>query len=207
MSDVKRQGYHSPLRSQQAARSRAAVLAAGAELFATQGYAATTVDQVAERAGVSKPTVFNAVGNKATLFRVVRDVAMAGDDADVAVTQRPSVSAIAEATDLADAILATAEHVTALCRRYHPIHQALTRADAALAELYTEAEQERLVGAGHLVDRLSTHAPTRVTRSQAIDRLWLLMSPDNYGRLVVERRWSDVDYRTWLAESIRDQLF
>ncbi|MCW2845288.1 MAG: regulatory protein TetR [Nocardioides sp.] len=207
MAEVKRQGYHSPLRTEQAARSRAAVLSAARDLFATQGYAVTTVDQVAARAGVSKPTVFNVVGNKATLFRVVRDVAMAGDDDDVSVTGRASVAAIAEADDLDGAVRAAAAHIAGLCERYHPIHRALTRADAALDELYADAERQRLMGAGHVLDRLTAHSPTRVRREQAVDLLWLLMSPDNYGRLVVERGWSLEDYRSWLAGTVKAQLF
>lgn len=200
-------GYHSPLRAEQAARSRAAVLAAARELFVTQGYAGTTLEQVAELAGVSKPTVFNAIGNKVTLFRAVRDVAMAGDDNPATVTQRSSVTAIEEAADLEGAVQAVADHVGALCERYYPIHHALTRADTPLAELYAEAEGQRLVGAGHLLERLTRHAPTRVSTDEAVDRLWLLMSPDNYGKLVVARGWSLARYRTWVAESVRAQLF
>ena len=86
MTEVKKRRYSSPLRTEQAQASRAAVLAAARELFVEQGYGGTTIDQVAARAGVSKPTVFTAVGNKATLLKVVRDVAMAGDDQPRTVT-------------------------------------------------------------------------------------------------------------------------
>ena len=34
-----------------------------------QGYVATTIEQIAKRCGVSKPTVFAAVGSKRTLLR------------------------------------------------------------------------------------------------------------------------------------------
>ena len=90
MSDVNpsRRGYDSPLRRRQAHATRSAVLAAARELFLEQGYGATTVEQVAARAGVSKPTVFTAVGNKQTLLKVVRDVAMAGDDEPVTINER-----------------------------------------------------------------------------------------------------------------------
>ena len=90
MTDVKpSRSYSSPARERQAAGTRAAVLAAARELFVEQGYGATTVDQIAARAGVSKPTVFSAVGSKQTVLSVVRDVAMAGDDEAVAVSDRP----------------------------------------------------------------------------------------------------------------------
>ncbi|HEY2298744.1 MAG TPA: TetR/AcrR family transcriptional regulator, partial [Jatrophihabitans sp.] len=73
MTEVKdgRKAYSSPLRDEQAAQTRRAVLAAARELFVTQGYGATTVDQIAAVAGVSKPTVFSAVGNKQNLLAAV----------------------------------------------------------------------------------------------------------------------------------------
>jgi AcrR family transcriptional regulator len=76
--EVKARRYNSPLRLQQAAASRAAVLRAARELFLDQGYGATTIGQIAARAGASKPTVSTAVGNKQRLLKTVRDVAMAG---------------------------------------------------------------------------------------------------------------------------------
>src|SRR6476646_1710742 len=91
--------YSSPLRAQQAATTRQAVLDAARELFTAQGYGATTIDQIAARAGVSKPTVFTAVGNKQTLLSAVRDVAMAGDDAKVAVGDRPLAQRIRSEPD------------------------------------------------------------------------------------------------------------
>ena len=67
-----RRTYSSPLRQGQAQATRRAVLQAAHELFIAQGYGATTVEQIAQRAGVSKPTVFSAVGNKQQLLRAVR---------------------------------------------------------------------------------------------------------------------------------------
>lgn len=205
MADVKR--YHSPLRQRQAQESRRAVLAAAHDLFVEQGYGATTIDQIAARAGVSKPTVFNAVGNKVALLRTVRDVAMAGDDEPVSVTARDSVAAIAEAAGLDDACRACADHIAGLLERYHRVHAVLSGAagtDAELAALAEQAEEERHTGAGHLLTRLERHGATRVTHTQ--DQLWLLMAPDTYTRLVGVRGWSPAAYRAWLTHQIR-QLF
>ncbi|WP_125777730.1 TetR/AcrR family transcriptional regulator [Antribacter gilvus] len=52
-------------------RSRAAVLDAAAARFVAQGYAATSMEDVAAGAGVAKRTVFNVFGDKETLFRQV----------------------------------------------------------------------------------------------------------------------------------------
>ena len=48
----------------------------------------TTVDQIAERAGVSKPTVFASAGSKRSLLKDLYDLAVAGDDQPVPVAER-----------------------------------------------------------------------------------------------------------------------
>lgn len=49
------------------ARTRQALVRAGLELFATQGFSATTVEQVAAAAGVAKGTVYNYFPSKEEL--------------------------------------------------------------------------------------------------------------------------------------------
>ena len=91
MAEVNREAraYVSTLRREGAARTRQAVLDAARELFTAQGYTATTVDEIAGRAGVSKPTVFAAAGSKPAILKQLRDIALAGDDEPVPVAQRP----------------------------------------------------------------------------------------------------------------------
>lgn len=204
MAEVKKRRYVSPLREGQAEASRAAVLAAARDLFVEQGYGATTIDQVAARAGVSKPTVFTAVGNKATLLKVVRDVALAGDDDPRPVTDREDVAAIASAGELDRAIALTAAHIVEVNARAHAVHEVIRGAsgtDPVVAGLWDDAEGQRHVGAGHLLDRLGA-TPT-AARPQAQDLLWLLMAPDHYHRLVVRRGWSRRAYEQWLVDGIR----
>jgi AcrR family transcriptional regulator len=203
VSDVNKRRYDSPLRAAQAARSRAAILTAARELFTAQGYGATTVDQIARRAGVSKPTVFSAVGNKADVLKVVRDVAMSGDDDPRSVTDREDVAAIAAAGDRDHAIEVTAAHIVDVVARYHQVHEVIRGAsgtDPVVAELWETGERERRIGAGHLLERLGAPAGPR---HRAVDRLWLLMAPDNYDRLVIRRHWSRRDFQRWLADQIR----
>ena len=60
-------------REQQRALKREAVLRTAAQLFNEKGYAASTLDEVAERLGVSKPTVYYYVDSKdAILLHCVR---------------------------------------------------------------------------------------------------------------------------------------
>lgn len=208
MPDVNpRKPYASPLRERQAASTRRAVLNAARELFIAQGYAATTIDAIAERAGVSKPTVFSAAGNKQTLLKTLRDIAFAGE-APIPVRQRPHVDAIRAEPNRRRAVELIAKHLTAVAGRYAELHEVLHAAahgsDEGLRELWETEQREGLAGAKFWVGILTEKGPLRagMTWSTAVDVMWLLMTPDNYYRCVHQRGWSPRRYETWLADSI-----
>src|SRR5262245_26004595 len=66
---VKPRRYESALRREQAAATRARIVRAAAELFAAQGYTQTSIEQIAARAGVARPTVYAAFTGKAALLK------------------------------------------------------------------------------------------------------------------------------------------
>lgn len=213
MGDVNagRRGYSSPLRARQAAATRTAVLRAARDLFVEQGYGATTVEQVAARAGVSKPTVFTAVGNKQTLLKVVRDVAMAGDDEPVAVDDRPAAAAVRAEPDQDRAVVLAAAAIVGVWRRYAAVDEVLRGAAASgepdLRGLWAESERQRLVAARIWLTALVAKRPPRggFDLDAAVDELWLYMAPDQYTRLR-SRGWSEARTQRWLADRIRDLL-
>ena len=204
--------YSSPLRRRMAGETRAAVLRAAHDLFVRQGYGATTVEQVATAAGVSKPTVFSAVGNKQTLLKVVRDVAMAGDDEPVAVCDRPIAEQVRVEPDQDRAIALAAAAITGVSRRYADVDGVLRGAAAAgeegLSELWETSEAQRLVGARMWMTVLAAKRPPPegFDLDAAVDQLWLYMAPDQYARLVHGRGWSDERVEAWMAGRLRGLL-
>ena len=214
MSEVKgsERSYVSPLRAQQAAATRDAVLAAARELFIAQGYGATTVDQIAVRAGVSKPTVFTAVGNKQTLLSVVRDVAMAGDDRKLTILQRPLAIQVIAEPDQRVAVGLLARLFTEIGGRYaeidHVLRGASSAGDAGLQELWRTSEAQRLAGARAWITALTEKGPLRdhLDQDTAVDIMWLHMAPDLYYRLVCDRGWSPERFERWLADGITHHL-
>ncbi len=208
-----RRPYASPLREQQATATRRAVLDAARQLFIAQGYGATTVEQIAQRAGVSKPTVFTAVGNKQMVLRAVRDTAIAGDDEPVPVAQRPAADRIRAEPGQRQAVKLLAQHLTGVASRYAQINEVLHAAadggEADLRELWETEEDQRLTGARFWVEVLTAKGPLRpgLSHGDAVDVMWLLMSPDNYYRLVHRRRWTTQKYQRWLAASITQLMF
>src|SRR5580693_10309584 len=91
--------YVSEVSDEQARRTRRAIVAAAHDLFLAQGYAATTIDGIAEAAHVSRRTVFNSAGGKAALLKLALDWAIVGDDESIAMADRPAVKAILAESD------------------------------------------------------------------------------------------------------------
>ena len=81
--------YNSSRRAAQAAQTRADVLAAAVEGFRESGWAGTTLNAVAERAGVAVETIYHAFGTKKQLLREAFGVAVVGDAEPIPLVERP----------------------------------------------------------------------------------------------------------------------
>lgn len=206
---VKRRSYVSPIRRASAQSTRRAVLAAAHELFVSQGFLATTIEQVADRAGVSKPTVFTAVGNKTTLLKEVRDVALAGDDAPVRVGERDWYRQMLAAPDAVAVLQRYAAISADISARYAPIDEVLHAASGLsdeLRQLWDTSESQRLRGATAVVTNVAGKARLRASRSVCIDLVWNLIAPDHYTRLVHQRQWSKDRFKRWLGDALCTQV-
>src|SRR3990167_1289896 len=78
MQSPGKRAYHSERRVEGASRTRAQILEAGRYLFSRKGIDATTIAQIAERAGVSEPTIYSTVGSKSGLLQALMQEAMFG---------------------------------------------------------------------------------------------------------------------------------
>ncbi len=206
-----RRAYRSPLREEGARRTRRAVTRAAAELFVSRGYAMTSLADVAARAGVARPTVFATFGSKAALLRQVLDEALAGDDAPVAVAERPWFRPVWEARTAGGVLDAYAAVCTLIGERAGRVFEVVRRAaDSApdVAELWAQTQANRLAGARTVVDHLLAVDGQAVVPQphHAVDRLWLLNDPGHVAALVGQRGWTADEYRTWLAGQMRASL-
>ena len=84
---VKR-SYSSPKRQAQARETRRTILGAAHELFVAAGYAATTIQAIADEADVAVQTVYAVFGTKRELLRQLIEDTIKGDDEPEAVTGR-----------------------------------------------------------------------------------------------------------------------
>ncbi|MDG4784745.1 helix-turn-helix domain containing protein [Micromonospora sp. WMMD1102] len=206
-----RRRYQSPVREEAARRTRQAIVAAAAGMFVERGYAATSLADIATAAGVARPTVFAAFGSKPALLRQVLDQALAGDDAPVAVADRPWFRPVWDATTPAELLDAYAEVCVLIGGRAARLFETVRRAadDAPeVADLWQTLCRNRRAGATMAVDRAATLGPLTpdLDRDRAIDVLWLHNDPAHYATLVHDRGWSERDFAGWLATSMRHAL-
>lgn len=196
-----RRTYDASRRRESARRNRLAVLEAGRELLLRDGYQATTIRAVAERAGVSPDTVYKTFGDKRRLMKAVYDVALAGDDEPVPIGRRPAVRAAFASAHPAEKIELYARFVAELMERIGGLLTVLTGADPELAAVREDTEDERRVGVGAFVAHLKEHdlLTSPLPTEQVIDACWALTSPHLYAQLRYARGWSGEQYRQWLA--------
>ena len=89
--------YDASRRQEQARATRRAVVDAASRLFVRKGYAGTSADEIAAKAGVCRATVF-AVGGKGDLLKLAYDFAVGGDDEEIRLVERPRSREVRAAT-------------------------------------------------------------------------------------------------------------
>jgi AcrR family transcriptional regulator len=203
--------YHSPTREEAARQTRRRIVSAARGLFVERGYAGTTIDAVAEAAGVSRRTVFVSVGSKVELLKTAWDWAVAGDDEPVPVAERPHIQAARAVTDPPELVRLWVVQVLGVADRVAPLEQVLVRAvdaDAEAADLRERIEAERRAGAGMFVAHLASVGGLRegVTVEEAGDICWILMNPLLQRRLRGERGWAREAVEAWLVRMVTASL-
>jgi AcrR family transcriptional regulator len=206
-----RKRYASQVRDEQARRTRRAVVTAAHDLFLAQGYAATTIDAIAEAAHVSRRTVFNSAGGKAALLKLALDWAIVGDDEPVPLADRPAIKAILAESDPRKALMLWVQTVTDVAARTTPLGEVLIAAadiDPAAAQLLDEASRNQMLGATVFIRYLASldGLAAGMTEQRAAELCWALTDGHLYRLLVTQRSWSTADFNRWLSGSLAAAL-
>ncbi|MDT4938198.1 MAG: hypothetical protein QOG80_1869 [Pseudonocardiales bacterium] len=211
MSDAVKRTYSSPLRAEQAQVTRRAIVSAAARLFVDRGYGATTVDAIAEAAGVSRKTVFTSVGGKIEALKLARDWAVVGDDRPVPVLDRPQVRRAEQEPDARKILREYVDFFSETCGRGAQLHRVIESSsgvDADVRALAEEGRAQRRVGMSSLAALLAARGALRLDLilDHAVDLLWLYNDPVIYTRLVLDRGWTVARFADWLYETMLAQL-
>ena len=196
-----------PRRADKARRTRLALIAAAAELFAERGYTGTTIEAIAQKAGVARPTVFTSMpGGKPQLLKEARDVAIAGDDEPVPIPQRTWYVQTLAQSDPVVLLRMQSGNNRRILERVAALELVIraTGADPALATLAAEARRQRRFGAATITGRLHELGALRpgLTHEAARDIYYAIASPEVFMLLTHDQGWSGTAYEEWLADQL-----
>jgi AcrR family transcriptional regulator len=205
---VKRR-YDASKRRQAAARTRQAILDAALELFAAQGYAATPMTAIAQRAGVALDTVYASVGRKPELARLLIETAISGSSQAIPAEERDYVQAIRAAKDAEVKIAIYASAMRGIAGRLAPVLSIIQQAaptEPELAALWHQITDRRAANMRRFADDLAAVTSLRVDPADAADIIWATNAPELYQLLVGQRGWSPERYEHFLADTWRRLL-
>ena len=199
--------YRSLRREMQARRTRARIIAAAAQRFLAHGYAGTTMRAVALDAGVALPTVELAFRTKARLLKAVIDVAIAGDDDQVAMLDRQWAKRAESIAGPPDFVAAFARVLAGSAERAAGLAATAleaARADEDIATVAAQLMSQREVMASWLVDGIMHRSALRegTDRAAAVDMVWTLMDPVVFCRLTGDRHWTTAHFERWFTDSV-----
>lgn len=187
------------------------MLDAALVLFSERGYGATTIEAISSASDVPQATVYRLFSSKPGILKALLDTSVAGDDAPVAVAERPHVQSLLNTAQPADLLARLSAVSVDINSRTAPIYLVLVSAagaDPEAAALLDDLMRQRQEGQGLVAATLVRSKALRpgVRGQDAADVIHALASPELYRLLVIDRNWSPERYQRWLADSLASQL-
>jgi AcrR family transcriptional regulator len=194
-------------RTRQASETRRRIVEAAAELFASEGYAGTSIASIADAAGVALPTVYASMRSKANILRGVIDLTVRGDAAAVPLAEREPWLDMEREPDPRRRLLLFARIHREICDREAGIFAQLEAAaggDPEAAEMLSEHDRRRFETQSRLARSLHREKQLKhgLGARRATDVIWTLASERTYLALVRDRDWQPRAYERWVAEQL-----
>jgi TetR/AcrR family transcriptional regulator of autoinduction and epiphytic fitness len=197
-------------RADLARQTRDRMLHSARNLFITEGYAATTMERIAEDAGVAVQTLYYTFRTKGQLLCEVVEVTAAGEPDVVPVGQRPWMQAMLGATSGQRVLALAVEHGVDIFERAAPLWPAVTAAaaDPHVDRYWRGVTTDRRAGQRRMVARLSDLNALRdgLDPDRATDLVVTLFGHEVFHSLVGEAGWSIAEYKAWLFNTLVQQL-
>ena len=212
MAVVKRSRQTLQTRRERSKVTHLRIVKAAYEAFCEQGYAGTTMADVAERAGVAVQTVYFVFHTKAELLsRAIAYVVMGAESNPRPPEERPFYREAVDAPDLMTALRAFVTGVGEMERMMAPLVPALVGAEGSrdAADIAPFHEEWRADGYRTFLDVLLTKAPLRpgLTPERATHLLLFYVDVGPYRMLVNTYGWTHAEWVDWTVQSIADQVF
>jgi AcrR family transcriptional regulator len=212
LSTPERRSYDARRRRERAEAEKAAtrtrVVEAARALFVERGYRATTITDIARAAGVAVQSVYNVAASKSELLHLAVDLAVAGDDDPVRMTERADVERIASTADPERQLDLIAAMITTIQTRSATIQAAYREAaatDPTVADSLAAAQRRRHETFAAVVAMLPADR-LRVPLADAVDTVWAVGSHEVFMLTRTSLGWDENRFRGWLARTLVDAL-
>jgi AcrR family transcriptional regulator len=199
-------GYDASARREAAESTRRTILESARAMFCEKGYVGTSMQAIAEAAGIALDTVYASVGKKPALFALLVETAISGSDIAIPAEERDYVRAIRAEADASRKLAIYASALRSIQERLAPLFRVLQEAaplDARLGELWNGIAERRARNMRLLAKDLEETG--RLRRDLSIDTvadvLWTMNSPEYYLLLVEGRGWEPAKFEKWLKDS------
>jgi AcrR family transcriptional regulator len=190
-------------RQRQAQATRKMIVAAAQALFLEQGYICTTIDTIAERAGVAASTVYAIFGSKRGILRAIRD----------AWHERTHIREVVYSTQPASSPEERLDQLAAATRRQWEtgaeitaIYTGAAAADPHAAAELTQALAGRKEGLQTFARNLEPHLKGGLDAVRAACILQALCMPEVFDELVRHSGWSADEYQAWLGRILKHEM-
>jgi AcrR family transcriptional regulator len=200
MGDVK---ARPTLRDERAQVTRRRIADAARGLFRAGGYGATTLQAVADQAGVAVQTVYAVYGSKAGILHELRDT----------VLRQPAAEALyEEALAETDAERKLELFASSIRRRWEFGHDVVAiQRDAGAIDPAVRVEVEQVLGRrrngiARLARSLEAALSAGLDTAQAAAVLDALTLPEVYTELTDVANWSADKYEAWLGACLKAEL-
>jgi AcrR family transcriptional regulator len=195
--------YDSTKRRESAEQTRLRIAQSGRMLFGQLGYGATSIEAIANHAGVAVPTFYATYGSKRTLLFALLDAADA--NANVIVLKDALRHAAADPRRQLSLLVSFSRRLYEQSADLIEVARSAGSMEPDLAAIWVEGEQRRLRGVAPIVRSWAVAGALRKPLSErdALDILWSLIGADNYRLFVIERGWPPKRYEKWLTATLR----
>ncbi len=194
--------YVSSRRERQAAQTKADILQAAVRLFASRGYAGTTLTAVAGEAEVAVETVYTAFGSKKALLGAAMDVAIVGDTEPVALFDRPAAHRIQQLPleERLPAVMALVGRVYSgpVVGVWSAMVEAAAR-DPEVADWCDQHEQRRHDTLARVLEMYEASTPPQ----PVLDAMWAVGSMEVFAKLTRQRGWTEAQWVDWAVATFR----
>jgi AcrR family transcriptional regulator len=190
-------------RQRQAQATRDMIVTAAQALFLEQGYICTTIDIIAERAGVATSTVYAIFGSKRGILRAIRDT----------WHERTHIREVINSSEQSTRPSERLEQLAKATRRQWELGAEVTAiytgaaaADPRAAAELTQALTGRREGLQGFAKSLEPHLRSGLDITHAAAILQALCMPEIFDELVRRSGWLADEYQAWLANILKHEL-